>query len=111
MFQAIAQGSGRFKTEIPLKRIGISKGDGYVAGLHRDQFLMRLNIKIHGENACTDQFLTEDPDKVQQVFRMVVADVVKRTGRHGKAVIPGLFLRRSCMQFHGAWVAVRPQIR
>ncbi len=54
---------------------------------------MGLEVVVLGENTCSDEFLLEDIDKVQQVLGLTAADVVNGIRRDGKPVLAGLLFR------------------
>lgn len=55
---------------------------------------MRLKVVILRQHARAHQFLRKDLHEVQQIFRLVVADVVQRIGRNGQAIFANRLLRR-----------------
>lgn len=56
---------------------------------------MALEVVIHREDSCPDQFLLEDADVVQKVFRPAAADIVDGIGGIWKSVFSDAFLRCS----------------
>ena len=54
---------------------------------------MGLEVVVLGEHSCSDEFLLEDIDKVQQVLGLAAANVVDSIRRDGKPVL-AVFLFR-----------------
>ena len=91
--QSFPQRNLRREAEIPLEGGGIGIGSGDVAGLHRHELLVGLEVVVGGEDAGADEFLLEDVDKVQQVLGLATADVVDGIRRDGKPVLTVLLFR------------------
>ena len=81
-----AEGRGGPEAEVVLQGGGVGVGDRHVAGLHRDELLVRLEVVVPGQHPGPDQLLLEDGHEVQQALRGAVADVVHHVRRLGKAV-------------------------
>lgn len=81
-----SQAGGGFKAVVAFQGFGVGEGYGYVAGLHGYQLLVGFEVVVFGEHTGTDQFLLQNVDKVEQVFGVLVSDVVYSVGRHGQAV-------------------------
>ena len=47
---------------------------------------MGLEIEVLGEDACTDEFLLEDGDEVEEVFGLATTDVVDGVGWDGESI-------------------------
>ena len=82
------------EAKVPLQRGGVRIGHRHIPGLHGHQLFMGLKIVVLRQNTGTDQLFRQDLYKIQQVFRIAVADVIHRVGGNGQAVFPGLLLRR-----------------
>ena len=91
--QPFPQRNLRREAEIPFEGGSIGIGGGDVAGLHRHEFLVGLEVVVGGEDAGADEFLLEDVDKVQQVLGLATADVVDGIRRDGQTVIAGPLFR------------------
>ena len=90
--QTLTQGGGRLIAEVLFEgsRIGISDRD--IAWLHGNEFLVLLKIVVGRKDIGTNKLLLKDVDKVEQVLRAVVANVIDLVGRDGKAIVAiGLF--------------------
>ena len=75
-----------------LERRDIGICDGDVSGLHWDEFLVGFEVVVVGEDPCGHEFLGEDLDEVEQVLRVVVANVVDLVGWDWQAVVAGFLL-------------------
>lgn len=75
-----------FEAEVALQGGRIGVGGGNVAGLHGDELLMRGKIIILRQNPGAHQLFGQNPDEIQQVLGLAVADVIERVGRNGKAI-------------------------
>ena len=91
--QPFSQCNLRRKPEITLEGGSIGIGGGDVAGLHRHELLVGLEVVVGGEDAGADEFLLEDVDKVQQVLGLAAADVVDGIRGDGQAVLAGPLFR------------------
>ena len=76
MAEAFAQGDLRSKTEVTLKGGGISVCGGYVTWLHRNQFLVGLEVVVFGQDAGTHEFLLKDLDEVKEVFGLAATYII-----------------------------------
>jgi hypothetical protein len=47
---------------------------------------MCLEIKVLRENACTDELLLENRDKVEEILWLSATDIVYRIWRYGQTV-------------------------
>ena len=81
-----AEGCGGPEAEVVLQGGGVGVGDRHVAGLHRDELLVGVEVIVPGQHAGPDQLLLKDGHEVQQALRGTVADVVHHVRRLGKAV-------------------------
>ena len=88
--QAFAQRGVGLEAEVFFECGGVGEGDGHVAGLHGNEFLVRLEVVVGREYAGGSEFLLQDLHEVQQVLGTVVADVIYLIGRDGEAVLAGL---------------------
>lgn len=93
--QPIPEAGRRFKSVISLKGAGIGVSDRYVAGLHGNQFFMRVEVIIRRKDPGADQLFLEDGHEVQQVFRVIVSDIIYGVRRDRKAVLAGFLLGRA----------------
>ena len=64
-------------SKVTLQRTGICIGHRHVTGLHRNQLLVCFKVVIFRQNTCTDQFFLQNLYEVQQIFRVLVADVIQ----------------------------------
>ena len=48
---------------------------------------MGLEIEVLREDACTDEFLLEDGDKVEEVFGLATTDVIDGIGWDGESIV------------------------
>lgn len=85
--EAGAEGGRGAEAEVALQGCGVSVGHRDVAGLHRHEFLVGLEIVVGGQDAGGDEFFLEDADEVEEVLGVAVADVVELVWRHGQAVV------------------------
>ena len=65
-------------------------GDRHIAGLHAHELAVAFKIVVLGQDACTDKFLLQSGDVVQQVFRRTAADVKDCIGRQRETVFADL---------------------
>jgi len=93
--EALAEGGGGVEAEVSFQGCGVCVGDGHVAGLHGDEFLVSLEIIVGGEHPCGDKLFLKDGDEVQQVLWGAVADVIDFVGRNRQAVFASLLF--GCM--------------
>lgn len=87
--EAFAEGGGGAEGEGELEGGGVGVGDGDVAGLHRHELLVGLEVVVGGEDAGGDELFLEDADEVEEVLGVAVADVVDFVGRYGQTVLTG----------------------
>ena len=88
--EAFAEGGAGGEAKVAFEGGGVGVGRGDVTGLHRNEFLVGLEVVVLRQHAGPDQFLLQDGHEVQQVFGLAAADVVHGVGRHGQAVLPFL---------------------
>ena len=100
--QSFPQRRGGLKAEVLLQGGCIGVCDGYIAGLHRHEFFVRVEVIVCGQHACADQFFLEDGNKVQKVLGLVVADVVDFVRGNGQAVLARALLGRMAHHAHNA---------
>ena len=93
--EAFAEGGGGAVAVVFFQCLCVGIGDGDVAGLHGDQFLMGFEVVVLRKDAGPEEFLLQDVYEVEEVFRMAAADVVYRIGRNGKSVFAVLSFRCS----------------
>ena len=74
------------KPEVTFKGSGIGIGRWHITGLHGNELLMGLEIKVLRENACTDELLLENRDKVEEILWLSATDIVYRIWRYGQSV-------------------------
>ena len=102
--EAFAQGGGGLEAEVLFEGGGVGVGYGDIAGLHGDEFLVGLEVVAGGEDFGAEELLLENGDEVEEVFRLVVADVVYLVWRYGEAVLTvallGGVLHHSDYAFH-----------
>lgn len=91
--QALTQGSGGLETEVLLQRCGVGVGDRDVARLHRNQFLVRVEIVVGWQYAGAEEFLLEDIDEFQKVLRVAVTYIIYLVRRNRETVLAVLLLR------------------
>ena len=84
--QAVAERGGGFEAEIGFQGACVGVGDGDVAGLHGHEFLVGFEVVVCGEHLGSDELFLEDGHEVEEVFRMVVPDVVDFVGRERQSV-------------------------
>lgn len=56
---------------------------------------MRVEVIIRRKDPGADQLFLEDGHEVQQVFRVIVSDIIYGVRRDGKAVLAGFLLGRA----------------
>ena len=90
--QALSQASIGLEAEVLFegRRVGISHG--HVAGLHRYEFLVGLEVVVLGQDTGTHQLFLQDSHEVEEVFRRVVADVVHLVRGNGESILTVLLL-------------------
>ena len=96
--QPFAERGGGFEPEIGFQGAGVGVGDRHVAGLHGYEFLVRFEVVVGGENLGADEFFLENRHEVEQVFRVVVADIVDLVGRERESVFAVLLF--GCVLHH-----------
>ena len=79
--QPFAKRCGGLEAEILFQcgRVGVSYW--HVAGLHGHEFLVSFEIVIGWEHPGADELFLQNRHEVEQVFRVVVADVIDFVGR------------------------------
>lgn len=100
--KSISKRCARLEAEVLLERCGVGICDRDVAWLHRDEFLVGLEIVVGRQYAGTDQFLLKNRHEVQKILRGVVADVIYLVRRNRKAVLAGLLLRGMSHDTHNS---------
>ena len=102
--QSCSQGCTRLEPEVTFQSTRIRIGHRYITRLHRYQFLVSVKIIILRQHASPYQFLAQNLHEVQQVFRVVVTNVIESVRRNRKPVLarssvrslsPSPFPRRS----------------
>lgn len=87
--EAGAEGGRGAEAEVTFQGGGVGVGHGDVAGLHRHEFLVGLEIVVGGQDAGGDEFFLKDTDEVEKVLGVAIADVVDGVWRYGKSVVAG----------------------
>ena len=100
--QSLPQRCGRFEAEVLLQGGCIGVCDGHIAGLHRHQFLVRVEVVVGWQHAGADQLFLEDGHEVEQVLGLVVADVVDLVRGNGQAVLTRALLGGMAHHAHHA---------
>ena len=59
-----AEGCGGPEAEVVLQGGGVGVGDRHVAGLHRDELLVGVEVIVPGQHAGPDQLLLKDGHEV-----------------------------------------------
>lgn len=90
--QALSQAGIGLEAEVLFQGRRIGVGYGHVAGLHRYEFLVGLEVVVLGQDAGTDQFFLQDGHEVEEVLGRVVADVVYLVWWDGQSVFTVLLL-------------------
>ena len=85
--ETVAEGSGGTEAEVALERRGIGVGDGDVSGLHRHEFLVRLEVVVFREYAGGDKFFLKYLHEVEEVLGVAVAYIIDGIRRHGQSVV------------------------
>ena len=75
---------------VALQSSAICIGNRHIAGLHAYELSVAFKVIVLGQNACTDEFLLQSGDVVQQVFGRAAADVIDGVGRQRESVFAGL---------------------
>ena len=88
---SFAERRGGFKAKVLFQCGRVGVGDGHVAGLHRHEFLVSFEVVIGREHLCTDEFFLQNCHEVQQVFGVVVADVIDFVRRERETIFAVLF--------------------
>ena len=74
--QALAQTGRGLISEVTLQRTGICIGHRYITRLHRNQFLVCFKVVIFRQDTSTDQFFLQNLYEVQQIFRVLITNVI-----------------------------------
>lgn len=74
--QAGAEGSGWPEPEVLFQGGSICVGYRNITWLHRDEFLVRLEVIILRKHSRADKLLLKDRHEVKQILGMVVADII-----------------------------------
>ena len=96
--EAGAEWGGGAEAEILFQRCCVSVSYRDIAGLHRNQLLVCLEVVIGWEHSGANQLLLEYLHEVEQVLGVVVADVVHLVGRNRQSVLAVLLFR--CVLHH-----------
>lgn len=92
--QAVLERRRGLVAKVALERSGVRIGDGHVAGLHRYELFMRLEVVVCRQHALFNQQALQRVDEVQQVLGMRVADVVDAVRGERQPVLAHLHLGR-----------------
>lgn len=92
--QAVLERRCGLVAQVALERRGVGVGDGHVAGLHRHELLVRLEVVVGREHALLHQHALQRVDEVEQVLGVRVADVVDAVRGEGQPVLAHLHLGR-----------------
>lgn len=90
--QAILKRRRGLIAQVALERRGVGVGDGHVAGLHRHELLVGLEVVVGGEHALLHQHALQRVDEVEQVLGVRVADVVDAVRGERQPVLAHLHL-------------------
>ena len=74
--QAVLERRSGLVAQVALERRGVGVRDGHVAGLHRHELLVGLEVVVRRQYALLNQHALQRVDEVEQVLGMGVADVV-----------------------------------
>ena len=91
--QPLSQWNLRREAKVALQRSGVGVCSRHIPGLHRYKLLVGFEIVVFRKHVCTNKFLLQDVDKIEQVLGLASADVVDLVRRYGQTVLPGLALR------------------
>ena len=100
MAEAFAQGDLRSKTEVTLKSGGIGVCGGYITWLHRNQFLVSLEVVVFGQDAGTEEFLLEDLHKVEEILRLAATYIIYSV----RSLSPALSNRKGAKRGEGNYI-------
>lgn len=91
--EAGAERGGGFEAKVAFEggSVGVSYWD--IAGLHGNEAFVCFEVVVGGKYASGNKFFLEYLDEVEEVFGIVVANVVDGIWRDGKSVFAGLTLR------------------
>ena len=92
--EALAEWGGGTEAEVLFERRGVGKGDGHIAGLHGDEFFVRLEVVVGRKHACGNEFFLQDGDEVQQILGRIVADVIDFVRWNRQSILAVLFFWR-----------------
>lgn len=92
--QAVLERRSGLVSQVALERRGIGVGDGHVAGLHRHELLVGLEVVVGGQHTLLDQHALQRVDEVEQVLGVRVSDVVDAVRGEGQPVLAQLHLGR-----------------
>ena len=84
--EAITQWCRRSKTKVLLQWSGICKGYWHIASLHWNKFLVCIKVIVRWEPLSCNEFLLENGDKVKEILRSRVADVIYFIWRNRKCI-------------------------
>lgn len=92
--QAVLEWRRGLVSQVALERRGVGVGDGNVAGLHRHELLVGLEVVVRRQHALLHQHALQRVDEVEQVLGMGVADVVDAVSGERQTVLAHLHLGR-----------------
>ena len=90
--QAFSQAGIGLEAEVLLQWGCVCIGYGHITWLHRNKFLVGLEVVVLGQHAGTHQLFLQDGHEVEKVLGGVVADVVHLVRGDGKSVLAVLLL-------------------
>lgn len=92
--QAVLERRRGLVAQVALERRGVGIGDGNVAGLHRHELLVGLEVVVRRQHALLHQHALQRVDEVEQVLGVRVADVVDAVSGERQTVLAHLHLGR-----------------
>lgn len=90
--QAVLERRSGLVAQVALERRGVGVRDGHVAGLHRHELLVGLEVVVRRQYALLNQHALQRVDEVEQVLGMGVADVVDAVRGERQPVLAHLHL-------------------
>lgn len=90
--QALLERGRGLVAQVALERRGVGVGYGHVAGLHRHELLVGLEVVVGRENALLHQHALQRVDEVEKVLGVRVADVVDAVRGERQTVLAHLHL-------------------
>ena len=91
--QTFSQAGIGLEAEVLLQWGCVCIGYGHITWLHRNKFLVGLEVVVLGQHAGTDQLFLKDGHEVEKVLGRVVADVVHLVRGDGESILAVLLLR------------------